>query len=198
MEPVRDYELRSFFAHVVDVLESLGIPYMVVGGFAAIFYGEPRLTIDVDIVADMQPTQIRPFVEAFPIPDYYVSVEAIRDALQRRYPFNVIQPATGAKVDLVPLPRDPFTRAAFERRRRMQYDTAGHSAMFITPEDIVVAKLIAFRETRSDKHMRDARGVVVTQWGQLEVETARRRARAAGVGDQFERVWKAARQEIEA
>jgi hypothetical protein len=197
MEPVRDYELSAFFTHVVDVLESLEIPYMVVGGFAAIFYGEPRLTIDVDIIVDMRPSHIRPLVAAFPVPDYYVSERAIRDALQRRYPFNVIQPQTGAKVDMVPLPRDPFTRAAFERRQRIEYDAAGHSAVFISPEDIVVAKLIALRETNSDKHLQDARGVLVTQWGLLDAKTLRRRARAARVGDLFEQAWKMARQEAE-
>jgi hypothetical protein len=41
MEPVRDYELRAFFTYVVEVLDRLRIPYMVVSGFAAIFYGEP-------------------------------------------------------------------------------------------------------------------------------------------------------------
>jgi hypothetical protein len=43
-EPVRDHELNAFFAYVVEVLESLEIPYMVVGGLAVILYGEPRLT----------------------------------------------------------------------------------------------------------------------------------------------------------
>jgi hypothetical protein len=99
VEQVRDYELRAFFTYVVDVLERLDIPYMVVGGFAAIFYGEPRLTLDVDIVVDMKWRHIAPFIKAFPILDYYVSEEGIRDSLQRRYPFNVIQPTTGAKVD---------------------------------------------------------------------------------------------------
>jgi hypothetical protein len=66
-EPVRDYELRAFFSHVVHVLERLSIPYMVVGGFAAIFYGEPRLTLDVDVVIDMKPNHIPSFVDAFPI-----------------------------------------------------------------------------------------------------------------------------------
>jgi len=41
MERVRDYELKAFFTYVIEVLEQLNIPYMVVGGFAAIFYGEP-------------------------------------------------------------------------------------------------------------------------------------------------------------
>jgi hypothetical protein len=65
--------------------------------------------------------------------------------------------------------------------------------MFIAPEDIVVAKLIAFRETGSDKHLRDARGVLVTQWGLLDVEVIRRRAQAVRVGDLFESVWEMAR-----
>jgi len=197
MEPVRDYELKAFFTYVTKVLERLGISYMVVGGFAAILYGEPRLTIDVDIVVDMKPEHIGPFVAAFPIPDYYVSEEGIRDSLQRRYPFNVIQPVTGAKVDVVPLPRDPFTRAAFERRQRLEYDQAGNTAAFIIPEDIILAKLIAFQKTGSDKHLRDARGVLVTQWGRLDLEAIRRVARSAGVLDRFEKVLDAVRREVE-
>jgi hypothetical protein len=197
MEPVRDYELKAFFTYVIKVLENLGIPYMVVGGFAAIFYGEPRLTIDVDIVVDMEPEHIKPLVAAFPVPDYYVSEEGIRDSLQRGYPFNVIQSATGAKVDLVPLPRDPFTRSAFQRRQRLEFDEAGRSATFITPEDIIVAKLIAHRETGSDKHLRDARGVLVMQWGELDLEVIRRGARTNGVLEQFEALLEAAHWEYE-
>jgi len=197
MEPVRDFELKAFFTYVIEVLEGLGIPYMVVGGFAAILYGEPRLTIDVDIVVDMNPEHVEPFVAAFPIPDYYVSEEGIRDSLQRRYPFNVIQPTTGAKVDLVPLPRDRFTRLAFQRRQRMTYDEAGRSATFITREDIIVAKLVAHRETGSDKHLRDARGVLVTQWGELDLEVIRRGARANKVLERFEELLETARRETE-
>lgn len=182
-EPVRPNELRAFFAYVIDVLERLDIPYMVVGGFAAIFCGEPRLTLDVDIVVDMGPTHISPFLTAFPIPDYYVSEEAIRDSLQRRFPFHVIQPYTGAKVDLVPLPRDIFARLAFERRTRLEHDAEGHSAAFISADDLVVAKLGSFRKTHSDKHLRDARGILTTQWGRLDMAAIRRRAIRPGVGN---------------
>lgn len=197
MEQVRDYELKAFFNYVVDVLERLEIPYMVVGGFAAIFYGEPRLTIDVDIVVDMKWEHVEPFVAAFPIPDYYLSEDGVRDSLQRRYPFNVIQPSTGAKVDMVPLPKDPFTQAAFSRRQRLEYDEAGHTAVFITPEDIILAKLIAFQKTESDKHLRDARGVLMTQWGRLDVEAIQRGAQALGTLNQFEAILEVARREVE-
>jgi hypothetical protein len=42
-------------------------------------------------------------------------------------------------VDLVPLPRDPFTRQAFDRRQRLAYGQEGHSAMFIAPTVVRLA-----------------------------------------------------------
>lgn len=155
MEAVRDYELKAFLNRAIEVLESLEIPYMVVGGFAAILYGEPRLTLDVDIVVDMKPEHIEPLVASF-----------------------------------------PFTRSAFQRRQRLEYDESGHSAVFITSEDIILAKLIAYRETSSDKHLRDARGVLVTQWGDLDLEAIRLRAQESGVFEQFEELLELARREM--
>ena len=176
MTSVQPSELRAFFSHVIGVFERLEIPYMVVGGFAAIFYGEPRLTLDVDVVVDMQFRHVQSFVQAFPIPEFYVSQEAILDSLTRKYPFNVIQPSTGAKVDVVPLPDDSFSRLAFQRRQPLVFDPSGLEAYFITEEDIVIARLIAFRETDSEKHFRDARGIMLLQWDTIDMDALRRGA----------------------
>ncbi|MCB9106875.1 MAG: hypothetical protein H6633_21905 [Anaerolineales bacterium] len=73
---VTPQELNKFFATVVQILEQLQLPYMVAGGFAAIFYGEPRLTVDVDIVVDINTTHIKPLINAFSFPNYYLSEEA--------------------------------------------------------------------------------------------------------------------------
>ncbi len=183
MKPVQDYELKKFFAYVTQALDDLGIPYMVVGGFAAIFYGEPRMTIDIDIVVDMERKHVEPLVKAFPFPDFYISKEGVLDALRRRYPFNIIQPATGAKVDMMPLPRDVYSRIAFRRRKRLVIDESGHSVFVISPEDMIIAKLLAFKSTQSDKHFRDARGVLQIQWDYLDFVTLRKTANAEGVGE---------------
>ncbi|MEA3340773.1 MAG: hypothetical protein U9R15_12455, partial [Chloroflexota bacterium] len=98
---------------------------------------------------------------------------------------------------LVPLPRDPFTLAAFRRRQKLVYDEFGRSAIFITPEDIVLAKLIAFRKTGSDKHLHDVRGVLTAQWGELDLEAIRRGARAAEMLDRLEELVKIAHRETE-
>jgi hypothetical protein len=59
-----------------------------------------------------------------------------------------------------------------------------------------VAKLIAYQKTESDKHLRDARGVLITQWGELDLETVRRSARASGVLEQLEELTTAVQEEI--
>ena len=196
-EQVTPQELSNFFAGVVQKLEQLSIPYMVAGGFAAIFYGEPRLTIDIDIVADLKVSHIKPLLGAFPFPDYYLSEESMRDAIRRRFPFNIIQTATAAKVDLIPLPKDVFSRVAFSRRQRMVFNQVGAEAYFISAEDIVLAKLFAFEQTGSDKHLRDIKGVLVAQWGQLDLETIRRAAAHRHLLAQFEQLYEIARREVE-
>jgi hypothetical protein len=45
------HELMQRFA---DFCQSRGIAYWVVGSMASMDYGEPRLTIDIDIVADLK------------------------------------------------------------------------------------------------------------------------------------------------
>lgn len=196
-DQVNPQELSDFFSIVVQALERLSIPYMVAGGFAAIFYGEPRLTVDIDIVVDIKSINIKPLLEAFPFPDYYLSEETMRDAIRRRFPFNIIQIATAAKVDLIPLPDDVFSRVAFSRRQKMVFNQAGAEADFISAEDIVLAKLFAFEQTGSDKHLRDVKGVLVTQWGHLNLELIRRAAERRNLLQQFEQLLEAARREVE-
>jgi len=194
---VTPQELNKFFATVVQILEQLQLPYMVAGGFAAIFYGEPRLTVDVDIVVDINTTHIKPLINAFSFPNYYLSEEAMRDAIRRRFPFNIIQSATAAKVDLIPLPDDIFSRVAFSRRQKKVFNQEGAEAYFISAEDIVLAKLFAFAQTGSDKHLRDVKGILITQWGHLDLELIRRATQQRNLLEQFEQLNNAARQEFE-
>ncbi len=95
------------------------------------------------------------------------------------------------------MPKDIFTRLAFQRRQRQIYDAAGHTAFFITAEDIVLAKLMAYRETNSDKHLNDARGVLTMQWGLLNLDAIRRGANGAGMLRELENLIESARRDLE-
>jgi hypothetical protein len=90
--------------HTIDALERLALPYMLVGSFASIAYGEPRLTQDIDIVVDLALAQVDAFCAAFPAPEFYLSDKGVREAVQARFQFNVLHPSSGNKIDFI-LPR---------------------------------------------------------------------------------------------
>jgi hypothetical protein len=94
-------EQAEFLRYVVGVLEGHEIVYMLVGSVASGAYGEPRFTRDIDIVADLNPGDVSPFIAAFPTDDFYVSQQAARQAIQRRGRFNIIHPASGQKADMI-------------------------------------------------------------------------------------------------
>lgn len=52
----------------------LGIPYRIVGSVAGYLMGNPRSTIDVDVVADIRPEQVRPLA-ALLQPTFYADEE---------------------------------------------------------------------------------------------------------------------------
>ncbi len=56
---------------VVDVFEHLGIPYLITGPVAAMAFGEPRLTNDIDIVAAIEERNIADLLKAFPSDEFY-------------------------------------------------------------------------------------------------------------------------------
>lgn len=101
----------DLYTHFLQRLNATGIRYMITGGLAAIIYGEPRLTNDVDIVIVLAADEADWLVTAFPAPDYYVPpaevvrVEAARPAWGH---FNLLHVETALRADLYPLGDDPL------------------------------------------------------------------------------------------
>ena len=76
----------------VETLDRLGVPYLVVGSYACLAYGESRLTQDIDIVIALPERPVPAFCAAFPPPDFYLSEPAVRDAVRTNFQFNVLHP----------------------------------------------------------------------------------------------------------
>ncbi len=159
---------QQFFERVVAALESLEIPYMITGSVGAMLYGEPRLTNDMDVVVMMAPHHIQPLTNAFNEPAFYVPPpETILDAIRQRGQFNLIHVDSGSKVDLILRKQTDFALAEFERRRPVVF-TEHIESQSATAEDIIVAKLMYFREGRSQKHLDDIAGMLRTMGDQLD------------------------------
>ena len=160
-------ELFDLLERVVGVLERLQVPYLVTGSVAAMAYGEPRFTNDIDIVAGLKATDIPAFVRDFPPEDFYVSEDAARDAVFRRGQFNVIHSRSGSKVDVI-IPKDtPFDRSRFARARNIR-SAERFDAKFASPEDVILKKMEYYREGGSEKHLRDIASMLTISAGEID------------------------------
>jgi hypothetical protein len=150
-------DLFELLQKIASVLENLSIPYLVTGSVASMAYGEPRLTNDIDIVADIRPSHIPGLLAAFPMEDYYIDEEMIKDAIDRIGQFNIIHPASGLKIDVIIKRAVPFDQSRFERIRKIY--PGAYSADFASPEDVVIKKMEYYKLGGSEKHLRDITGI---------------------------------------
>jgi hypothetical protein len=63
-------EQPELVRRIVETLESLSAPYMIVGSLASAVYGEPRLTQDVDFVVALPLSDVGSLCAAFPSPEF--------------------------------------------------------------------------------------------------------------------------------
>ncbi len=147
-------ELQELLKHLINAFESLGIKYFVTGSMASIFYGEPRFTNDIDVVADIRDEHIPGLLKIFPEDEFYLSEDAIRDAIRHNYQFNIIHPSSGLKIDIVISKEDDFDKSRFKRTKRIT-PIEETQANFSSPEDVVIMKMKYYKEGESEKHIRD-------------------------------------------
>lgn len=155
--------ILGFYLDVVCALDEIEAPYMLVGAFAATAFGLRRATFDVDIIVDLSEPHFDALARRFLPPRYYADPEQMRSSTQMGIMFNIIDTTLGAKADLVPLSREPAYRRAFAQRIRRTFtdeDGAEFEAWCARPEDIIVGKLMAWQEGRSDKHPSDIREIL--------------------------------------
>lgn len=153
-----DADLAALFLLPLD---RLGVPYMATGGYAAIVYGEPRLTTDVDVVVALGPREVAAVHAAFDVEDYYVPpIEVMAEECQRPAygHFNLIHTETGLRADVYAAGDEATNAEALALRRRVD---AGAGGVWVAPPEYVIAHKLRYRrEGGSDKHVRDVRAML--------------------------------------
>jgi hypothetical protein len=163
---------QALLERVVAALEGAEIPYMLTGSLVSSLQGEPRATHDIDLVVDVRGDDARRLVGALDAPDLYLDGQAALEAVGRDSVFNLIQPATGDKVDFWPLTGEAFDRERFRRRRRIE--ALGLELWVSSPEDTILMKLCWARAAGgSEKQLTDALRVYEVQAGGLDVQYLR-------------------------
>jgi hypothetical protein len=180
-------ELLDIF---VRPLETAGITYMITGSVAAIFYGDPRLTHDIDIVFHIQPADIVRFNTLFDEQDFYCPpVEVLHIELRRQVfgHFNIIHHESGLKADFYPASRDPLHLWALQNRRRITLSET--SQIWLAPvEYVITRKLSYFREGGSQKHLMDIRNMLTVSSTIIDMNVLMEKVSELGLQSQWQEV----------
>lgn len=171
------------------MLDELGIAYVLGGSLASSLVGEPRATADIDLAIRIDLDQASALVRALS-DDFYISEEAVKDAVRRGTSFNAVHLESVTKVDLFVLGDDVLDRRQLERRVRVLVTEDPPQQLWIgSAEDQILRKLAWYRAGGqvSDRQWRDVIGILAVQSGRLDLEELRTAAEELGLSDLVER-----------
>jgi hypothetical protein len=154
-----EIEQHQAFAGVIDILEAMGVEYVIWGGVAAVAYGEPRFTYDMDIVVRLDRGRARRLAQVLDEDHYYVSMPSMLDAAGQGGYFNAIHLHSNVKIDFFVSRHDPIVEWAFDHRKMLPFDEMRQAA-YMPPEAVILTKLRTYRDSGSTRHLDDIEGIL--------------------------------------
>ena len=143
--------LLTALQKIVHVLDSEGVDYMIVGGFAVNFYNRVRLTVDIDLVLQIYPAHVEKISQHFP--DWLPFLEGFKESASLGRVFNITDFETGVKFDFMAYQDSDYNWTAFERRRKVSF--LGIECSVASPEDLIISKLQWYNLSKSEKQLGD-------------------------------------------
>ncbi|HEY2954795.1 MAG TPA: hypothetical protein VGK89_06065 [Candidatus Eisenbacteria bacterium] len=172
-------------ARAATILDRLGIPYVIGGSLASAAYGSVRTTADADLVIELREDQIDSLARELGA-GFYVSPDAMRDAVRSRDSFNAISLDAPFKIDFFVLGGSRFDREEFRRRVSKEMGEDGRFRLMLkTPEDMILRKLSWFRAGGevSERQWDDVLNVLAVCHRDLDAAYLDRWAAELGVAD---------------
>lgn len=162
-------QTTDLFSIFIEKFHQANVDYMIVGSIAAIVYGEPRLTHDIDIVAQISERNLKMLEELFPSSEFYIpESETILTEIRREFRghFNIIHFDTGFKADIYLYGK--LQHSEFERKRTINFQDK--TIYVAAPEDVIVKKLEFYKEGGSEKHIGDIAKMLNISRGKIDLK----------------------------
>ena len=144
----------DFLRILIHFFDKNNIPYMLSGSVAMSTYTLPRFTRDFDFIVHLKPSDALLLSNHFK-EGYYCDENAIQEAIQNKGMFNIIDHQSNYKADFVILKDEPYRQMEFSRRR--QIDFLDINIYIVSPEDLLLSKLIWIQQLQSSQQMEDIR-----------------------------------------
>jgi hypothetical protein len=142
---------------VTGKLNSLSIDYMLTGSLAMMYYAQPRMTRDIDIVIELNKLQVENFIGLFK-DEYYLSQEAIEDSIETSFIFNLIHLKSSIKIDFVIRKLEEYRIIEFNRRKKVNF--SGIHLYIVSKEDLILSKLNWAKDSNSELQIKDIKSLL--------------------------------------
>lgn len=142
---------------VIDALNSLEIPYMIVGSYSSNYYGVARLTLDADIVVQIDAQSITRLRSTL-APDLKLSPQMAFEGVTMTTRLDIESSDGNYAVELFLIGDDEHDQVRFNRRRQVRF--LGREAILPTPEDVLITKARWMKVTGREKDRFDIQGVI--------------------------------------
>lgn len=150
---------KELYQHIVGFLEALHATYLIVGGMATGVLGEPRLTHDVDIIADVGGMKLAGFLQKAKEAGFLFKDARVHSDVQQKGTFRLQYQKSW--VDII-VASTELEQSAFQRAKRVK--VLGIEASFPSPEDFILLKLIPGRP----KDLLDVESVILRNRDRLD------------------------------
>jgi hypothetical protein len=162
--------LADLLADLARQFERLAVPWYVFGAQAALVWGRPRLTTDVDVTVRLGTVDNQACLVALGGGGFRLRIVATPEFVRQTRVLPMTHQPSGIAVDIVlagPGLEDEFLA------RAVVLDIGGTAVPFISAEDLIVTKILAGRPKDTD----DIRGVLAERGDRLDVDQIRRTLR---------------------
>jgi hypothetical protein len=177
---------QALLQTLAAALRTAKIPFMLTGSVAAAYHGAGRATLNLDVVIDPNPEQLEALVRAIDASGHYVSIDAAREAMTNHSMFNVVDPDSGWKADLIV--RKPRQFSETDLARRQPIDFFGVEIDVATLEDVVLSKLEWAKLGGSARQLDDVRTLLRVRGDEFDTAYAMPWIAALGIRDQWDAV----------
>ena len=183
--------MRSTIAGQLDLLKFIvsrfiqeHIRYLMTGSLAVSAFGYPRATHDIDFVVVLETrslSKLRQVLRSLG-PDFLQNPDTLGEDPDV---YTIQHHGTGIKIDLWLKNTGDFSR---EWKRRHVTKIGKLEITLVSPEDLILTKLLWCKEVPSERHMRDCVGMWKVQKGKLDETYLFAQAKTFGIGSLLKEV----------
>jgi hypothetical protein len=110
------------------------------------------MTMDIDIVIELDQENLNNFLEIFAV-GFYLNEDTVRQEIKRKGMFNVIDHRSGFKIDFIVRKDTEYRKLEFSRRIRKFIDDV--PVWIVSVEDLIISKIGWIQQLQSERQISD-------------------------------------------